>query len=150
MLKIETAFFLPTNGYKSKESDHVLVVDMHFHCEEIFVDSAIKKMDTGIIHVVLAWIVTYTWLPATATPGLSWMVLLRLGIKHYLFLEGVPAYWYIGKLFSGWSWKLVPAGTKEQHRHTEAKHWTLWRMAHRKWAPAFGNIGCNSAQDCCV
>ena len=66
--------FLPTNGYKDEESDHVLVVDMHFHSEEIFADSATKKMDTTIIHVVLAWIVTYTWLPDTATPSLSWMV----------------------------------------------------------------------------
>ena len=71
--KIETAF-LPTNGYRYEESDHVLVVDMHFPYEEIFVDSATKKMDTGIIHVALAWIITYTWLPDTATPSLSWMV----------------------------------------------------------------------------
>ena len=47
---------------------------MHFYYEEIFVDSATKKMDTGIIHVVLAWIITDTWLPATATPSLSRMV----------------------------------------------------------------------------
>ena len=66
--------FLPTNGYKYEESDHVLVVDMYFHYEEVFVDSATNKMDTGIIHVVLAWIVEYTWLPDTATPSSSWMV----------------------------------------------------------------------------
>ena len=75
ILKIATAF-LPTNGSKYEESYVlvVLVVDMHFHYKEIFADSATKKMDTGIIHVVLAWIVTYTWLPDTATPSLSWMV----------------------------------------------------------------------------
>ena len=32
--------FLPINGYKYTESDHVLVVVMHVHYEEIFVDSA--------------------------------------------------------------------------------------------------------------
>ena len=58
ILKIETAFF--TNKWIQiyEESDHVLVVDMHFHYEEIFADSATKKMDTGIIHVVLAWIIS--------------------------------------------------------------------------------------------
>ena len=60
ILKIETAF-LPTNGYKLQESEYVLVVDMYFNYEEIIVDSATKKMDTGIIHVVSAWIVTDTW-----------------------------------------------------------------------------------------
>ena len=52
--------------------------------------------------------------------------------------------------FSGWSWKLVPTGTEDQHRHAKGKHWTFARMAHRIRAPVLGNIGCNSAQDCCV
>ena len=65
--------FLPTNGYKCQESERVLFVDINIHHEEIFADSATKKMDTGIKHLVLAGIVTDTWLPATAIPSLSWM-----------------------------------------------------------------------------
>ena len=58
LLQIETAF-LPTNGEKFQEAEHVLFVDFNLHYEEIFVDSATKKMDKGIMHVVLAWIVRY-------------------------------------------------------------------------------------------
>ena len=34
-------------------------------------DSATKKMDTGVMLLVLAWIVTDTWLPATVTSSLK-------------------------------------------------------------------------------
>ena len=51
----------------------MLSLDFNLHYQEIFVDSATKKMDNGIMHLASAWIITDTLLPTTATQSLSWM-----------------------------------------------------------------------------
>ena len=44
---------------------------------------------------------------------------LRLGITHYLFSWTSPCMLVHRKTFSGWSWKLVPAGRKGSTQDTE-------------------------------